>query len=223
MVEHVGQRGYDAPPSGREQDHLDRWRLAMQIREIIDRTPSAWSVRIGVFGRYGAGKTTVLEFLERQLSQDRHVLMSPVWPREHGVPIPEPGWHDSPHATSRFGRRAERRRAVGRLKTGHSRAEVARWVGASSSAVHRWRQPARRGPKGLAARDAAERVPRSPLEGRRPRGWSRDGSARRPVDRRARDVRGPGNGPLAVHHPALGGAHPGAAASQGGVQILRTR
>ncbi len=53
-----------------------------------------------------------------------------------------------------------RRRAVALLRAGHSQAEVARWVGASPSSVHRWRRMARRGPQGLAARPQPGPSPR---------------------------------------------------------------
>ena len=45
-----------------------------------------------------------------------------------------------------------RRRAVALLKDGHCQAEVAKFVGASESSVHRWRKMARAGPQGLAAK-----------------------------------------------------------------------
>lgn len=45
-----------------------------------------------------------------------------------------------------------RRRAISLYEKGHSQAEVARMVGASECAVHRWRKMAKRGTNALAAK-----------------------------------------------------------------------
>ena len=52
--------GYDAAQAQWEEDDLDRWRFAAEIVEVVLATPSDWSVRIGIFGKWGEGKSTVL-------------------------------------------------------------------------------------------------------------------------------------------------------------------
>ncbi|MGA8597251.1 MAG: P-loop NTPase fold protein, partial [Bryobacteraceae bacterium] len=67
--------GYDAPPIGQAQDDLDRWRFASELMNVISGTPDGWSIRIGVFGKWGEGKTTVLRFVERFASKDGHLVV----------------------------------------------------------------------------------------------------------------------------------------------------
>jgi hypothetical protein len=56
--------GHDSPVSRREDDVLERWGVARAIHRVIASSPSGWSTRIGLYGRWGTGKTTVLNFLE---------------------------------------------------------------------------------------------------------------------------------------------------------------
>lgn len=60
--------GYDSPRRLQEEDDLGRWRLAAELVQIISSTPPGWSARIGLFGKWGEGKTTVLNFVHRMLS-----------------------------------------------------------------------------------------------------------------------------------------------------------
>src|ERR1700722_6459231 len=66
--------GYDAAQARREEDALDRWRFAGEIAEIVLATPSDWSARIGIFGKWGEGKTTVLRFAEQILKEKENVV-----------------------------------------------------------------------------------------------------------------------------------------------------
>jgi predicted KAP-like P-loop ATPase len=65
--------GYDAPQLKREDDFLDRWKFAADLFTIVKDTSSEWSVRIGVFAKWGVGKTTVLRFLE-QMAVAEHLI-----------------------------------------------------------------------------------------------------------------------------------------------------
>jgi len=58
-----------------------------------------------------------------------------------------------------------RRRAIALLENGHSQAEVARMVGASGCAVHRWRKMAEKGSDALAAKPHPGRKRRLSEEG----------------------------------------------------------
>lgn len=65
--------GYDAPKLTRENDVLDRWRFAADLFTIVKDTPADWSVRIGIFAKWGEGKTTVLRFLEQMAVKERYL------------------------------------------------------------------------------------------------------------------------------------------------------
>src|ERR1039457_1666257 len=66
--------GFDAAQGRREDDDLDRWRFASEIVEVILTTPPDWSARIGVFGKWGDGKSTVLRFAEQMLTEEGNVV-----------------------------------------------------------------------------------------------------------------------------------------------------
>ena len=66
--------GYDAARARREDDDLDRWRFAAEIVEVILATPSDWSARIGIFGKWGEGKSTVLRFSEQMLKEKEDIV-----------------------------------------------------------------------------------------------------------------------------------------------------
>jgi hypothetical protein len=51
--------GYDNAHGERKDDDLDRWRFAAELVEVIQSTPIDWSARIGVFGKWGEGKSTI--------------------------------------------------------------------------------------------------------------------------------------------------------------------
>jgi KAP family P-loop domain len=56
--------GHDAPVRQRTDDALERWPLAQAIYRVIVQTPLEWSTRIGLYGSWGTGKTSVLNFLQ---------------------------------------------------------------------------------------------------------------------------------------------------------------
>jgi len=66
--------GFDAAQGKREDDDLDRWRFAAEIVEVILTTPADWSARIGIFGKWGDGKSTVLRFAERMLTEKGNIV-----------------------------------------------------------------------------------------------------------------------------------------------------
>ena len=67
--------GYDSPVSKREEDQLDRWRFASEILDIVRDAPRDWSVRLGVYGKWGEGKTSVLRFLEGMATSEGHIVL----------------------------------------------------------------------------------------------------------------------------------------------------
>lgn len=67
--------GFDAAVRRREEDYLDRWPLAREIYGIAVTGPTEWSVRVGVYGEWGTGKTSVLEFIATMATKDHHVVI----------------------------------------------------------------------------------------------------------------------------------------------------
>ena len=66
--------GYDSTLRLKKNDDLGRWRFAADIAGVIRSTPADWSARIGIFGRWGEGKSTVLHFLEEMLKPEGNII-----------------------------------------------------------------------------------------------------------------------------------------------------
>lgn len=66
--------GYDSALRLKKDDDLGRWRFAADIAGVIRSTPADWSARIGIFGRWGEGKSTVLHFLEEILKPEGNII-----------------------------------------------------------------------------------------------------------------------------------------------------
>lgn len=67
--------GFDAPVVTRADDHLNRWPLARQVYSVAVDGPADWSARIGVYGEWGTGKSSVLKFVESMAVADQHVVV----------------------------------------------------------------------------------------------------------------------------------------------------
>lgn len=65
----------DSPVSNKDQDMLRRWPFAREIYELIRQSPKEWCLRIGVYGRWGEGKTTVLSFIEEFARGDGNMVV----------------------------------------------------------------------------------------------------------------------------------------------------
>lgn len=66
--------GYDSALRLKKDDDLGRWRFAAEIAEVIRSTPADWSARIGIFGKWGEGKSTILHFLEEMLKPEGNIV-----------------------------------------------------------------------------------------------------------------------------------------------------
>jgi energy-coupling factor transporter ATP-binding protein EcfA2 len=66
--------GYDSAQRLKKDDDLGRWRFAAEIAEVIRSTPADWSARIGIFGKWGEGKSTILHFLEGMLKPEGNIV-----------------------------------------------------------------------------------------------------------------------------------------------------
>ncbi len=69
-----GERGFDAARHRQEDDYLNRWSFAQEIYRIASGGLRDWSVRIGVYGEWGSGKTSVLNFVESMALKDGHLI-----------------------------------------------------------------------------------------------------------------------------------------------------
>lgn len=72
----VTKKGYDTAEAQKQEDDLDRWRFASEIVEVVLATPPDWSARIGIFGKWGEGKSTVLRFAESMLREKGSVVFT---------------------------------------------------------------------------------------------------------------------------------------------------
>lgn len=85
------QAGHDAPVTDRSEDYYDRWPVARSISRIIESAPPQWSTRIGLFGPWGDGKTSVLNFLEQQQREAGNIVIRYApW----GASTPDEVWRD---------------------------------------------------------------------------------------------------------------------------------
>ena len=76
-------KGYDSAAHTRREDYLNRWPLAEEIYGIATTGPEEWSVRIGLYGEWGSGKTSVLNFVG-DIARDKKQVVVPFNPWEYG-------------------------------------------------------------------------------------------------------------------------------------------
>jgi len=67
--------GHDAPLVNRDDDELGRWGVARAIHRVIESAPANWSTRVGLYGKWGAGKTSVLNFLCQIESEKKSLVV----------------------------------------------------------------------------------------------------------------------------------------------------
>lgn len=90
-MNNAAQTGHDAPVTERSEDFYDRWPIAKSISRIIETAPPQWSTRIGLFGSWGDGKTSVLNFLEQQQRDAKNIVIRYApW----GASTPDEIWRD---------------------------------------------------------------------------------------------------------------------------------
>jgi predicted KAP-like P-loop ATPase len=64
----------DSPVSKKEQDRFSRWTFSERIAQVISRRSDPSSIVIGLYGVWGDGKTSVLNFIETALANDDNVI-----------------------------------------------------------------------------------------------------------------------------------------------------
>lgn len=68
--------GYDNDLTHFEHDLLDRESLANNILNTIIDTPTDWSISTGIYGPWGTGKTTLLNFIEKKAEEKGYLYIS---------------------------------------------------------------------------------------------------------------------------------------------------
>jgi nucleoside-triphosphatase THEP1 len=72
MKEIIHDIGIDDPLINMRQDSLNRVNFARKIYKIINGTPLDTHIRIGIYGSWGSGKTTVLNFIKELCEKSGH-------------------------------------------------------------------------------------------------------------------------------------------------------
>lgn len=64
----------DAPVSLKEQDKFSRWEFAERVAQVIAKRDDPSSLVIGLYGVWGDGKTSVLNFIKESLKSEEKVI-----------------------------------------------------------------------------------------------------------------------------------------------------
>lgn len=64
----------DSPVSNKVDDKFSRWTFSERIAQVISRRNDSSSIVIGLYGVWGDGKTSVLNFIEKALESDDNVI-----------------------------------------------------------------------------------------------------------------------------------------------------
>lgn len=64
----------DSPVIQKEDDRFSRWTFSERVAEVISKRSDPSSIVIGLYGVWGDGKTSVLNFIENALSEDENVI-----------------------------------------------------------------------------------------------------------------------------------------------------
>jgi Cdc6-like AAA superfamily ATPase len=64
----------DAPIASSSDDLLGRLPFVDEIVDLAITTPKHWSPRIGIYGSWGSGKTSVLNMVQERLGDEHHVV-----------------------------------------------------------------------------------------------------------------------------------------------------
>lgn len=85
----IEKTGFDSAKKLKSQDRLNRWKFAKNVYSIIKNTPKEWSNRIGIYGSWGEGKTSVLEFINTIAAEDKQIV---IWFNPWQFTTPEELW-----------------------------------------------------------------------------------------------------------------------------------
>ena len=75
----------DAPVQTKEQDEFARWPFAERIANIIAERADPSSIIVGLYGTWGEGKTSVLNFIENVFADDENIVCIRFNPWRYGT------------------------------------------------------------------------------------------------------------------------------------------
>ena len=64
----------DAPVSTKDEDIFSRWKFSERVAQVVANRRDPSSIVIGLYGRWGDGKTSVLNFIEQSLNTNNDVI-----------------------------------------------------------------------------------------------------------------------------------------------------
>lgn len=64
----------DSPIHDQDQDRFSRWNFSQRVAQVISKRSDPSSIVIGLYGIWGDGKTSVLNFIEKSLESDENVI-----------------------------------------------------------------------------------------------------------------------------------------------------
>ncbi|WP_283149713.1 KAP family P-loop NTPase fold protein [Silvimonas soli] len=69
------ENSHNAPITKKEQDWYERWSLATSISKMVEYSPPEWATRIGVYGPWGSGKTSLLNLVIEQQKAKKNIII----------------------------------------------------------------------------------------------------------------------------------------------------
>ena len=64
----------DKPVENSEQDRFQRYGFSKRIADTIKQRDAEEGIVIGIYGAWGEGKTSVLNFIQKELNKDETIL-----------------------------------------------------------------------------------------------------------------------------------------------------
>jgi predicted KAP-like P-loop ATPase len=75
----------DAPVSSKEEDKFSRWKFAERVAQVIAKREDPSGLVIGLYGVWGDGKTSVLNFIQESLESEEKVICIKFNPWRYGT------------------------------------------------------------------------------------------------------------------------------------------
>ncbi|SCC03205.1 MULTISPECIES: KAP family P-loop NTPase fold protein [Snodgrassella] len=75
----------DAPVSSKEEDKFSRWKFAERVGQVIAKREDPSGLVIGLYGVWGDGKTSVLNFIQQSLKSEEKVICIKFNPWRYGT------------------------------------------------------------------------------------------------------------------------------------------
>ncbi|PIT24986.1 hypothetical protein BGI37_08460 [Snodgrassella alvi] len=75
----------DAPVSSKEEDKFSRWKFAKAVADVIAKREDSSGLVIGLYGVWGNGKTSVLNFIQESLESEEKVICIKFNPWRYGT------------------------------------------------------------------------------------------------------------------------------------------